>query len=99
MRGYYQVPVGYKMGLQRLSRGGVICHRPGTLYISSLGGERWAGPAYLNSPPPQALPMPHFLSTSPSPSPAGECPPPTPNYSVESVTMELRRILNIEVGK
>ncbi|KAI5331544.1 hypothetical protein L3X38_021670 [Prunus dulcis] len=81
-----------------LSRsGGVIRRRPGTLYISSLGGERWSGPAYLNSPPPQALPMPHFLSTSPSP--AEECPPPSPNHSVESATMKLRRILNIEVDK
>ncbi|KAL6282823.1 hypothetical protein ACE6H2_013752 [Prunus campanulata] len=97
MRGYYQVPV---MGLQKLSCSR-RCPRPGTLFVSALGGERWAGPAYLNSPPPQSLPMPHFLSTSPSqsPSPAGECPPPTPNHSVESATMELRRILNIEVGK
>ncbi|CAB4306851.1 unnamed protein product [Prunus armeniaca] len=84
-----------------LSRsGGAIRRRPGTLYISALGGERWAGPSYLNSPPPQALPMPHFLSSpSPSLSPAGECPPPTPNHSVESATMELLRMLNIEVDK
>ncbi|CAB4276659.1 unnamed protein product [Prunus armeniaca] len=96
MRGHHQVPVGYK----KLSCGGG-CPRPGTLSISLLGGERWAGSAYLNSPPPKSIPMPHFLSTSPSPSPspAGESPPPTPNHSVESVTMELRRILNIEVGK
>lgn len=83
-----------KMEVKRQVRSTAVWRRRCQVSIPSRPpvSEFWAGPAYLNSPPPTTLPMPHFAHVSPSPE--GDH-----LTSAEAATRALRRSLNMDVGE